>query len=92
MKNVLSLVLALGRDARDSDVMGFVRLVEMLALVLAAPTVALMVAFGSNRPADPGYWIVAVGFTVLLALFAAGLLVQYLRAVSDSSRGHHPRR
>ncbi|ONC30051.1 hypothetical protein AQ915_20560 [Burkholderia pseudomallei] len=92
MKTIFSLARALGHEIHDSDMMGFLRLVELVALVLAVPIVALMVAYGSNRPADPGYWIVAVGFTILLALFAAGRLIQYLRALSDFSRGHHSRR
>jgi hypothetical protein len=80
MKNLLSLAFAVRREIRDRDDMGLLRLLELAALVLAVPVVALMVALGGDHPADAGYWLMAGAFTLLVTLFVAGLAIQHVRA------------
>ncbi|MFM0197780.1 hypothetical protein PQQ65_32275 [Paraburkholderia strydomiana] len=85
MKNLLALARGLGREVAQRDDMGLFRLLELVALVLAVPIIAVMVAVGGDQPADPVYWLLAGAFTLLVSLFVAGLAIQHVRA----SRANH---
>ncbi|WP_114815189.1 hypothetical protein [Paraburkholderia kururiensis] len=80
MKNLLSLAFAVRREIRDRDDVQLLRLLELAALVLSVPVIALMVALGGDHPADAGYWLMAGAFTLLVTLFVAGVVIQHIRA------------
>lgn len=80
MKSILALARGFGREIAERDDMGLLRLLELGALVLAVPIIAVMVAASGDHPADPIYWLLAGAFTVLIALFVAGVVIQHVRA------------
>lgn len=87
MRRLFSLAVALRRQIRERDDVQLLRLLELVAVVLAVPVISVMVAVDGNHRADPGYWLLAGAFTLLVTILAAGVVIQHVRA-SRSLRGH----
>lgn len=80
MKSLFSLALTLRSEIRERDDVQLLRLLELIALVLAVPMMSVIVAVNSKHSTDPAYWLLAGAFTLLVTIFVTGIVIQHVRA------------